>query len=49
MTAVGTSEIRDLLAEHGVEVEYTDEALRSMRRAEQTVIAETKRELDHHF
>lgn len=32
-----------------VEVEYTDEALRSMRRAEQTVIAETKRELDHHF
>lgn len=32
-----------------VEVEYTDEALRSMRRAEQTVIAETKRELDSHF
>lgn len=32
-----------------VEVEYTDEALRSMRRAEQTVIAEAKRELDTQF
>lgn len=32
-----------------IEVEYTDEALRSMRRAEQRVIAETKRELDRHF
>ncbi|WP_302082714.1 hypothetical protein [Salinibaculum rarum] len=32
-----------------VEVEYTDEALRSMRRAEKTVIAETKRELDRRF
>jgi hypothetical protein len=32
-----------------IEVEYTDEALRSMRRAEQQVIRETKRELDRHF
>jgi hypothetical protein len=32
-----------------VEVEYTDEALRSMRRAEQQVISETKRQLDQHF
>ena len=32
-----------------IEVEYTDEALRSMRRAEQRVITETKRELDQHF
>jgi hypothetical protein len=32
-----------------IEVEYTDEALRSMRRAEQQVITETKRELDQHF
>jgi hypothetical protein len=28
-----------------VEVEYTDEAIRSMRRAEQAVIAETKRDV----
>jgi hypothetical protein len=32
-----------------VEVEYTDEAIRSMRRAEQTVIAETKREITRRF
>mgnify|MGYP006273677067 CR=1 FL=1 len=32
-----------------IEVEYTDEALRSMRRAEQAVIAETRRELDRRF
>ena len=29
-----------------VEVEYTDEAIRAMRRAEQTVITETRREVD---
>lgn len=32
-----------------IEVEYTNEAVRSLRRAEQRVITETKRELDRQF
>jgi len=32
-----------------VEIEYTDEALRAMTRAERVVIAETRREIDRRF
>ncbi len=32
-----------------VDVEYTEEALRSMRRAERRVIRETKTEIDRRF
>jgi hypothetical protein len=38
-----------LLAPGSIDIEYTDEAIRSMRRAEQTVIAEANRELDRRF
>lgn len=38
-----------LLAPSTLEIEYTDEAVRAMRRAEQAVIADAKRELDRQF
>jgi len=38
-----------LLAPSTLEIEYTDEAIRAMRRAERTVIAEANRELDRRF
>lgn len=38
-----------LLAPGSIDIEYTDEAIRSMRRAERTVIAEANRELDCRF
>lgn len=38
-----------LLTPSRIEIEYTDEALRAMRRGERQVIAEAKRELDRRF
>jgi hypothetical protein len=38
-----------LLAPGSIDIEYTDEAIRSMRRAEQAVITEANRELDRRF
>jgi hypothetical protein len=38
-----------LLAPSSIQIEYTDEAIRAMRHAEQAVIAKAKRELDRRF
>jgi hypothetical protein len=38
-----------LLAPSTLEIEYTDEAIRAMRRAEQSVIVDAKRKLDRQF
>lgn len=38
-----------LLAPSRIEIEYTDEAIRAMRRAERAVIDDAKRELDRRF